>query len=693
LKTYPTESIRNVAVVSHANAGKTSLVEAMLFNARVMDRLGRVDDGNTTADFDAMERERGISIAAALCAFEHRATKINALDTPGYADFVAEAIGCLRVADAALVVVDANAGVEIGTERVWQYADRYGLARAVVINRMDKEGASFEGVVEAVHRRLSSKAVPLHVPIGSAGSFKGYVDIVAMKAFTAEGAGPERMSEIPADMADAVRAAREALIEGVAETSDELLEKYFEAGTLDQADVAAALKPAIQSGHLIPIICASATANIGALAAADLVATMFPAPRMEPFEGTKPGTDERVTREPSESGPFTAYVFKTIIDEYIGRISLMRICDGKCKGDTQVLNTVSGMRERISTVQTLRGKTQDAIEEADLGDIVAVARLNDTLTGHTLCAQGDPIVMDPTELPESMFSASLTAKSRDDEEKVAQALGRLSEEDVALRFYRDHETEESIISGAGQLHLELAIRRLKEKGIEVSLGKPKTAYRETIRARSEGMYRHKKQTGGRGQFAQVSLRVEPLPEGVGFEFVNEIRGAVISGGYIPGVEKGAREGMARGVLAGFPVEGVRVTVFDGKEHPVDSSELAFKIAASRCFSETARKCQPILLEPIVNVDIVAPEECTGDIISDMNGKRGRIVGMDPAGANQVLHAQAPLAEMGAYGAELRSMTGGRASFSVSPSRYEEVPAHLVDGIIKEYGRKIEDEEE
>lgn len=693
MKMYPTDSVRNVAFVSHAHAGKTSLVEAMLLNAKAIDRLGKVEDGNTTADFDSLERERGISISATLCAIEHKDCKLNLLDCPGYADFISEAIGCLRVADAALLVVDATAGVEVGTERAAQYAEKFGNAAAVVVNKMDKEHADFASAVESIKARVSKSAIALHIPIGVGDSFKGYVDIVAMKAFVADGSGPERPAEIPADLADAVSAAREAFVEGVAETDDALLEKYLETGELDEAEVLKALRPAVESGELVPILCASATKNIGALAVVNMIAGLFPGPRIATVEGIRAGTADRVSREPSSDGPFTAYVFKTVVDDYIGRISVMRVYDGQAAADMQVQDTTVQARERIGQIMTLRGKNQVPVDGAALGDIVAIAKLGSTLTGHTLCAGSDAMVMEATALPEPMFSGSLTAKSRDDEERVAQALARLAEEDVALHFFRDHETGESIISGAGRLHVEMALKRLAEKGIDVQLGRPKIAYRETLRGSAEGMYRHKKQTGGRGQFAQVSLRLEALPEPTGFEFVSAIKGASISNGYIPGVEKGARDAMSKGVLASFPLEGVRVTVFDGKEHPVDSSDLAFRLAAGRCFRETARKCSPILLEPIVDIEIVAPEECTGDIIGDMNGKRGRILGMDPAGTSQVIRAQAPLAEMSAYCAELRSLTGGRAFFSIAHSHYEELPAHLVDGIVAEYARAEEEEEE
>jgi len=694
VKAYPTDSIRNVALVSHANAGKTSLVEALLFNAKAVERLGKVDAGTATADFDSQERDRGVSIGASLCAFEHMGVKINALDTPGYADFIAEAISCLRVSDGAVIVVDATAGVEVGTERMWRYCDTYELPRLIVINKLDKESASFADCVSAIRQRLSNRAVPIHVPIGSAASFKGFVDLVEMKAYTAAGdMGPAAAGEIPADMADAIEEARMALVEGVAESDDTLLEKYLDTGELSADEVRNALLDAVRSGGLVPILCTSATRNIGARHVADAVSSLLPAPRRKTLEGKTPDGDGDVTREPSSDGPFCGYVFKTFIDEYVGRISLLRVYDGQARPDSPVTNTVSGQKERLGQILSLRGRNQEVLPHGDLGDIVAVGRLGNTLTNHTLCAPNQPMVLPVTELPEPMFSASLQAKSREDQEKIAQVLARLTEEDVALRFFRDEETEEAIIEGMGQLHLEIAIRRLRERGVEAELGKPKIPYRETVRRKTEHMYRHKKQTGGRGQFAQVSLRIEPTERGDGFQFVNEIKGAVISGGYIPGVEKGVREGMGRGILAGFPVVDVRVAVFDGKEHPVDSSELAFRIAASRCFAEGARQCDPILLEPVVVVDVVTPDDSMGEIISDLNGKRGRILGMDPMGGNQIVHAHVPLAELSSYGAELHSLTGGRAYYSVTPSHYEEVPPHLVDAIVREYGRKVEEEEE
>ncbi len=692
MKTYATEDIRNVAFVSHARAGKTSLVEALLYDVGATERLGRVEDGNTVSDYDSQEVARGISIMASLCTAEHGGKKLNILDTPGYVDFVAEQINCLRAVDLAVVVLDATSGVEVGTETAWKTAEKYNVPRMVVVNKLDKENANFEATVQSVRERFGARPVPIHLPIGSEASFRGFVDLLKMKAYIAEGEGPEREADIPEEMNDAVASAREAVIEAAAESDDALLEAYLEGEELSDEQIVTGLRQAMIQGACVPVLCASATKNIGALALADTLVALGPPPSSGPVAGKKPGTEEEVELPATAEGSFSALVFKILVDPYVGRICLFRIYSGRARSDMTVLNSTKSSKTKIGQLVALCGKPPgQALDSAVAGDIVAAPKL-DADVGDTLCDPSKPIVYEPAELPEPIFSASVKPKSREDEEKMSTGLARIAEADPAFRFFRDADTEETIISGMGQLHLEIALARLKDSyGVDVEMGRPKIPYRETIRKTVTVHHRYKKQTGGRGQFGDVHLRLEPLQRGEGFKFLDEIVGGVIPKQYIPGVEKGVREAMQHGVLAGFPVVDVCVAVFDGQYHSVDSSELAFKIASAMAFRKGMEQADPVLLEPIVQADVVVPEECMGDVISDLNGKRGRILGMDSDRGMQTIHALVPLAEMATYGSELRSLTGGRGSYTMRHSHYEEVPPHLAEAIIAEHKRQQEEE--
>jgi elongation factor G len=689
--------LRNVAVVGHSNSGKTSLVEALLFDAGATERLGSVEEGTTVGDFDDEETRRQISISTTLCATEYSGLKLNILDCPGYADFFAEVVHALNAADSGVVVLDASSGVGVGTERAWKVADRRRLPRLIFINKLDKENTSFDESLERVRERLTGSTVTLSLPIDSAGSMSGVVDLLSMKAFVGKGRDV-KASEIPAEVADAAQSARGALVEAVASTDEALMERYFEEEDLPQEELTAGLLRAVVAGNLVPVLAGSATANVGVQPLLAAIREILPAPPDIEMVGHKPGAsadDEsaRVTRRTVADAPTLVTAFRSIMHPYQGKLNLVRVWAGHVRSDMSLLNSTREQKERLGDVFTLRGKTQEKVDEATTGDIVGIAKIHGTRTGDTLCDPGSPIVITPPKTPEPMFSASLVVKERSDVDKVAAGLARTMEEDPAFRFFRDQETDESIISGVGRLHLEVIISKVRSAtGAAIEMGRPKIPYRETVRKAHSVHHRYKKQTGGRGQFGDVQIRVEPQERGGGFEFLDEVVGGSIPRQYIPAVEKGVIEAMQRGVLAGFPVVDLRVAVFDGQYHTVDSSEFAFKRAASMAFRKAATAADPILLEPIVRIQVTVPDEHMGDIMGDLSSRRGRVQGTEREGRSQVITAIVPLAEVATYETDLRSLTGGRAMYTMEPSHYEEVPAHLVDGICAEYKREIEEEE-
>jgi elongation factor G len=674
--------IRNVGFAGHGGVGKTSLVEGILFAAGAVNRLGKVDDGTTTTDFDPDEIKRKISLGTSVAFCDWKGHRLNLIDTPGYGDFVADARAGLRAASAAVIVVDAVAGVQVQTEKVWKYANEYGLPRAIVINRLDRERADFFRTLESLQKRLKGRLCPLQIPVGSESGFAGVVDLVAMKALvTADGKVKE--ADIPGEVMDEAKTWREKLIEAVAETDDDLLSKYLEEGGISEEEMLGALGKAVGSGSLVPVLAAACTKGLGVQALMDLIVKEFPSPADQgAVEGTDPRTKQTVTRAGDPKAPLSAVVFKTIADPHVGKLSLFRVYSGTFKADSQVLNATRGGKERIGHLGHLMGKTQKAVESLGPGEIGVVAKLKDTLTGDTLCDEGQPVVLPPITFPEPSISFAIQPKSRGDEDKISTALHRMAEEDPTLHHHYDPETKQLLVSGMGQLHVETVVERMKRKyNVDVNLLPPRIPYKETVKGRAEVQGKYKKQTGGRGQYGDVWLKVEPLQRGGGFEFVDDIFGGSVPRNFIPSVEKGVRDCMKRGIFAGYPVVDLRVTLYDGSYHDVDSSDMAFQIAASMGLQKGFMEAHPILLEPIMNIEVTAPSDNAGDVIGDLNGRRGRIVGMEPDGEIVSVRAQAPMAEMLTYESSLRSMTGGRGAYSMEFSHYEEVPAQLADKVV------------
>jgi elongation factor G len=670
VKVYESKDIRNVGVVGHGDSGKTSLTAGMLFTAGASNRLLRVDEGNTVTDFDDEEIARKITITTAIAVAEWKKTKINILDTPGYNIFINDTRSALVAADAALVLVDGVAGVEVQTEKVWAFADDFKLPRAIVINKLDRERADFQRALGSVQEFFGRSAVPIQIPIGSERDFKGVVDLIRMKSYTyvPDGDGKGKEAEIPADLADAAQKAHEALVEMVAEGNDALMEEFFAEGTLPVEHIVDGLKQGIKELRIVPVLAASSLHNIGTDQILDLIMEDFPAP-----------TSREVPA--GVTGP-SAFVFKTTADPFAGRISFFRVMTGVVKNDANLTNINKSAAERLAHVSTPQGKTLNAVTELNTGDIGAVAKLKDTLTGDTLADKGQTIQYPPVKLAEPSIAFAIEAKSRNDEDRMGNAVHRILEEDQSLRFYRDPQTREFLLAGAGQQHVEIVVSRLKKRySVDVTLKAPKIPYRETIRGTADVQGRHKKQTGGHGQFGDCWIKMEPLPRGSNFEFANEIFGGAIPKNFIPAVEKGIVETAANGYLAGFPMVDFKVTVYDGSYHDVDSSELAFKLAARKAFKAAMQQAKPALLEPIVNVEVQAPVEYAGDLMGDLNGRRGRIAGMDTKGNTQILKAKVPMSEMLNYQNDLTAMTQGRASFSMEFDHYDFVPQLQADKII------------
>jgi len=676
--------IRNIGIVGHGGVGKTSLVEAMLFAAGAVTRLGRVDDGSTTTDFDPDEIKRKISINTAVAYCDWKGHRINLVDTPGYGDFIADARAGLRVVEAAVVVVDAVAGVQVQTEKVWKFATEFNLPRAVVINRLDRERADFFRTLEALGRRLKGRLVPVHIPIGEEQAFKGYVDLVKQKAVTFADGKPSE-GDVPADLADSVKEWREKLVEAAAETDDDLLNKYLEEGSLGEAEMLKALRTGIAEGKVMPVLCAAAPRGIGAVALLDLAVEAFPSPA---DRGEVSGTDVKAkqegTRAADAKAPVTALVFKTLSDPHVGKLSLFRVYTGTLKNDSTLLNPVHGAKERMGHIAWLQGKTQKTVDTLGPGEIGVVAKLKETQTGDTLSEEAHPFTLPKITFPEPAISFAIQPKTRGDEDKISTALARIAEEDPTVHHHFDPETKQLLISGVGSLHVEMVVERMKRKyNVDVNLLPPRIPFKETVKGRSEAQGKYKKQTGGRGQYGDTWLRIEPLARGGGFEFVDDIFGGAVPRNFIPSVEKGVRDAMKKGILAGYPIVDVKITLYDGSYHDVDSSDMAFQIAASMGLQKGFMEAHPILLEPIMNVEVTTPADNAGDVIGDLNSRRGRIVGMEPAGETASVRAQVPMAEMLTYETTLRSMTGGRGGYSMEFSHYEEVPAFIAEKVIKD----------
>jgi elongation factor G len=676
--------IRNVGVVGHGSVGKTSLVESLLFAAGAVTRLGKTDDGSTTTDWDPDEIRRKISINTAVAYADWKGHRINLVDTPGYGDFIPDARAGLRVVDAAIVVVDAVAGVQVQTEKVWKFATEGNLARAVVVNRLDRERGDFFRTLESLTRRVKGRLVPLQIPVGEESGFRGAVDLIKMKAVVYADGKPTE-TEVPAELVERAKEYREKLVEAAAETDDELTAKYLEEGALEEAEMLKAIRAGIADGKIVPVLCAAATKNIGTHPLLDLIVTEFPSPAER---GEVPGTDlkskQAAARAPDPRAPITALVFKTLSDPHVGKLSLFRVYSGTLRSDSTLLNPARGARERMGHVAWLQGKTQKNADALGPGEIGVVMKLKETLTGDTLTDEAHPFELPRITFPEPAISFAIQPKSRGDEDKISNALARISEEDPTVHYHYDPETKQLLVSGLGNLHVEMVVERMKRKyNVDVNLLPPRIPYKETVKGRAEGQGKYKKQTGGRGQYGDTWLRIEPVPRGGGFEFVDEIFGGAVPRQYIPSAEKGVRDAMKRGVIAGYPVVDIKVTLYDGTYHDVDSSDMAFQIAASMGFQKVFMDAHPILLEPIMNVEVTCPSDGAGDVIGDLNSRRGRIVGMEPAGETAVVRAQAPMAEMLTYEPSLRSMTGGRGAYSMEFSHYEEVPAFIADKVVKE----------
>ncbi|NLG83355.1 MAG: elongation factor G [Firmicutes bacterium] len=692
MKKYAIADLRNLALAGHGGSGKTSLAEAMLFVAKATDRLGRVDDGTSVMDYDPEEIKRKISLNAAVAPLEYRDHKINLLDTPGFFDFVGEVKGALRVADAVVIVVCAVSGVEVGVEKSWSYADEYGLPRAFFINKMDRENANFHKVLQDLRNQFGQKVIPLQVPMGSAESFRGIVDVVRGKAVVGP-AGKEKTEEIPPDLAGVVEEYRMWAVEAAAEAEDELTTKYLEGEALSEEEILRGLRLAFAGGKIVPVFCGSAAKLIGVEPLLGAAIDLFPSPLAQgQVVGNSPSGEE-IRRAPAENEPLAALVWKTTADPFVGKLTLFRVYSGVFRSDSTVFNVNKGKNERVGQVFLIKGKTQEPVTEIGPGDLGAVAKLAETGTGDTLGDREKPMILPGILFPKPVLTLAVEPKAKGDEEKLSGGLARLMEEDPTFITTRDSTTKEILVSGLGELHLEVIASKLQKKfGVEVNLKPPKVPYKETIRGTAKAEGKHKKQTGGRGQYGHVWLELEPLPGGE-FEFVDKIFGGAVPKQYIPAVEKGVRETMEEGILAGYPVVDVRCTLYDGSYHSVDSSELAFKIAASLGFKKAFMEARPVLLEPIMNMEIHVPEQYMGDIIGDITKKRGRVLGMEPVGQGmQLVRAQAPLAEVFRYAVDLRSMTQGRGSFSMTFDHYEEVPANLAEAIIAQHKKEKEAEE-
>ena len=693
MKSYGTEWIRNVGIAGHGDTGKTQLVSSLLFTAGMTPRLGKVAEGTATTDWDEEEIARKLTIQTGIAYAEWQAagqadkTKINFLDTPGYSTFVNETKTSLIAADATLIVVDAVAGVQVVTEKVWDYATEYDQPRAFLLNWMDRELASFERGLASIEQVFGRGVVPVQLPLGAEKSFRGVIDLVAMKAlvYTPDGDGKAKVEEIPAEFAEQARAAHEKLVEMVAEGDDALMQEFFDEGTLPVPDLIKGLREAVLAKRMFPVLLSSALHNIGSDAILNFLVEIFPSPAIRGKATGHPTPDhkgETLERKIADAEPVSLLVFKTVADPFAGRVSYFKVMSGVLKNDATLQNFNRGTQERLQHVQVMQGKVATAVPELHAGDIGTVSKLKDTITGETLGDRNAPIFYPPARVPEPSITFAIEPKTRADEDRIGQAIHKILEEDLALRFARDPQTKEFLLSGAGQQHIEVVVAKLRKRyHVELTLKPPKVAYRETIRAKADAEGKHKKQTGGHGQFGVCRIRLEPLPRGKGVEFVNDIFGGAIPHNWIPSVEKGIRDAAERGYLAGFPVVDFRVSLYDGKYHDVDSSDMAFKIAGSLAFREAMKQARPALLEPVMHIEVYAPEQYSGDLMGHLSSRRGKISGSETRAGSVVVKAQVPLAEMLSYANELISMTQGRGSYSMEFSHYDFVPNELAEKVI------------
>ena len=697
MKKYEPDAIRNIGIFSHGGEGKTSIVDAMLFLAGENNRLGSVDEGTSLMDYEPEEVERKITISSSLACFDWGKNKINLLDTPGDDNFISDAKLCMRVVDGAIIVVSAVSGVKVQTEKVWQYANEFSVAAGIFINKMDRERADFARTVDDIQKNFTDKTcLVLQIPIGQEESFQGVVDLLAMKAciFKKDLSGGFDITDIPGEQLDLAQKYREKLVETAVEVDDEVMERYLNGEEIKPEEIEKCLKAGIFANKIVPVFCGSAGRNIGINMLLDNVVRLFPPPLFKKeVEGTNPKTGEKMMREMSASQPFSAFIFKTITDPFAGKLTMFRVYSGEIHPDMTALNVLKEEKERIGQIFYLVGKKQKPAGFAGPGDIAVVAKLRETQTGDTLCDEKFPIRYEGVTVANPVISFSLQPKAKGDEDKLNTSLARLIEEDQTIKYSRDEQTKEFLLSGMGQVHIEVIVDRMKRKfGVEVELKEPKVPYKETIKGTTKVQGKYKKQSGGKGQYGDTWLEMGPRQRGEGFEFVDKIVGGAIPRQYIPAVEKGIVEAMGQGILAGFPVIDFRVTLYDGSYHDVDSSEMAFKIAASMGFKKGLEMCKPALLEPIMKMEVIVPDENMGDIMGDMNSRRGKIMGVETKGSNQVVKAVVPMAEVLRYAPDLRSMTGGRGTFTMEFSHYEEVPGQIAEKIIESAKREKEAQE-
>jgi elongation factor G len=684
MKEYQTDKIRNVVLIGHGGSGKTTLAEAMLYNGKAVERTGRVEEGTTVSDFDPEEIKRQISIGASVLPVEWKDNKINILDTPGYFDFMGEVVSSLRVAEGAVLLVDAASGIEVGTEKGWELTSERNMPRIILVNKMNRENADFFKVVEALREQFGVSIAPFQIPIGAGETFKGIINVVDMKA--REYSGKEyRDTEIPDEYSDRIEPIREMVIEAVAETDDELMMKFFDGEAFTEEEIREGLRKGVLSGKIVPVLCGAGDLNIGVETLMDTITAYLPSPKDGAKVYAQDKNGEPVEKELTTEGGFSAQVFKTIADPYVGKISIFKVITGSITSDIPLFNASKDEKEKFGNIFYIRGKKQIGAEKAVAGDIVAVAKLQHTTTGDTLAEGKTDFVYSPIEFAEPSISMAIVPKAKGDEEKISGGLHRLLEEDPTFLAEKNSETGDLLVSGQGEVHIEVITRKLASKfGVDVELKDPRLPYRETIRGTSKAEGKHKKQSGGRGQYGHVWIEFEPLNDlNTDLEFVDKIVGGVVPRQFIPAVEKGLREAIKEGVLAGYPVVGIRATLYDGSFHSVDSDEMSFKIAANLSYKKGMNEASPVLLEPIMRLEIVVPEDYMGDVIGDINKKRGRILGMEPKGGKQLIIAEAPLGEMFKYATDLRSMTQARGSFTMKFERYEEAPPAITEKVIAE----------
>jgi len=684
--TKKVDQIRNVALVGHSGCGKTSLAEAILYSAKSVNRLGRVDDGTSTMDFEPEEIKRKVTLGTAFHPYNWKNGRFNLIDTPGENDFISDTKICLQAAEGTVVVVDAVDGIRVGTEKVWGFAGEYSLPRVIFINKLDRERADFYKILKEIEDIFSINVTPIYLPIGAESDFSGIVSLITLQAYLYknDGSGSSKDGDIPGPMAETVDTWREKMMENIVEVNDDIMEKYLDGQEITPKEIEEIFIEGVKSGMVVPVIPGSALLNIGVKHLLDIIDQVLPFPSERgKVKGHKIHSDENVEFDAVDDAPFSALVFKTLADPFAGRLNLFKVMSGKIGSESTVFNSTKGVKERLGQLLSIEGKKQTPIKTAGAGDIAAVAKLKETATGDTFCIGDNPVVFDPAQPFSPTISFAIEATEKENEDKVYSSLAKLMEEDPTLKVDRDQSTSEIILSGTGQIHLENTRDKLKRKfGVEISLKTPKVPYRETVRgAKEKIVYRHKKQTGGRGQFAEVHFDIFPLERGEGFVFKEALSGMNVPRNFVPAVEKGIVEAMRSGVLAGHPVVDLKIRFYDGKSHEVDSSEMAFKIAASMCFKKAVQEATPILLEPIVSIEIRVPEDVMGDVIGDINGRRGKVLGMDTEGKHQIIKAEVPLAEVLRYSFDLTSITGGRGSFQMEHSHYEEVPVQLAEKII------------